>query len=207
MATTTTGVPDQNLDLLVEQLRQGKAMFSTNMGKYPIRRAQPLSTPVILRSDCDADLAAMIAELRIKFPLECKKITLPVNNIYEYFDHYDVNIQGSAFIFQLLALIAQENKVNTRTAQQFATKWMEDHTEGFPDINLDDEGLLSIEDKERYSSCFLEDVLEFLKGFQTRSVVSSERTIGAYRLLRTKTRFLANIEPRSWPSRRSVNPA
>ncbi|MCJ1434421.1 hypothetical protein MMC27_003789 [Xylographa pallens] len=182
MAATTTAVPDRNLDILVEQLRQGKAIFSTNLGKYPTRRAQPLSTPVILRSDCEADLASMIAELRVKFPLECRKIALPVNNIYEYFDHYDVNIQGSAFIFRLLFMIAEQNEGNTKNAQQFATQWMENHSEGFPDIDLNDEDLFSIEEKEKYSSTFLKDVLELLKGFQACPVTSSAQTMDRGRL-------------------------
>ncbi|MCJ1384909.1 hypothetical protein MMC17_008027 [Xylographa soralifera] len=182
MAATTTGVPDRNLDLLVEQLRQGKAIFSTNLGKYPTRRAQPLSTPVILRSDCDVDLVAMIAELRFKFPQECKKITSPVNNIYEYFDHYDVNIQGSTFIVKLLSMIAEQNEENAKSAQQFATQWMESHSEGFPDIDLDDENLFSAEEKEQYSYNYLKEVLELLKGFQARSAASSERTMDRGRL-------------------------
>ncbi|MCJ1285272.1 hypothetical protein MMC26_004612 [Xylographa opegraphella] len=179
MAATNRRLPDQNLDLLVEQLRQGKAIFSTNLGKYPPRRAQPLSTPVILRSDCEADLASIIADLRIKFPLECQKITIPVNNIYEYFDHYDVNLQGSAFIAELLRRIAEQNEGTTKSAQQFATQWMKDHSEGFPDIDLEDEDLFSAEEKEKYSFDFLKDVLELLKGLQARPVASFERTIGA----------------------------
>ncbi|MCJ1404430.1 hypothetical protein MMC11_007655 [Xylographa trunciseda] len=175
MAATIPGAPDRNLDLLVEQLRQGKAIFSTNLGKYPARRAQPNSTPVILRSDCEADLASMIAELRVKFPQECRKITLPVNNIYEYFDHYDVNIQGSTFIVRLLVEIATENEKQKQLAREFATKWMGSHIEGFPDIDLDDEDLFSIEEKERYNPNFLQDILQMLKGFQASSEQTTKR--------------------------------
>ncbi|MCJ1393676.1 hypothetical protein MMC18_006552 [Xylographa bjoerkii] len=182
MATTIIGVPDPDLNFLAEQLHQGRAILSTNRGKYPPRRAQPRSTPVILRSDCEADLVSMIAELRVKFPQECKKITLPVNNIYEYFDHYDVNIQGSAFIVRLLDQIAKENEKNTKTAQDFATRWMGSHSEGFPDIDLDNEDLFSTEEKEHYNYNFLKDVLELLKSFQAGSAASSEQTIERGRL-------------------------
>ena len=130
-------------------------------------------------------MASMIAELRIEFPLECRKITKPINNIYEYFDHYDVNIQGSTFIFELLSMIAKQNEGDTNSAQQFATQWMENHSEGFPDIDLEDEALFSIEEKEKNSSGFLKDVLELLKGFQAHPVASSERPVGACPLLDT----------------------
>ena len=120
----------------------------------------------------------MVADLRIKFPEECKKITLPVHNIYEYFDHYDVNMQGSTFIVKVLDQIAEQNEVYRRNAEDFARHWMQSHNEGFPDIDLDKEDVFSKEEKEQYNCDFLNDVLNLLKNLQTGSTASLEHTTG-----------------------------
>ncbi|MCJ1476149.1 mucin 17, cell surface associated [Lambiella insularis] len=168
MAATTSGQSDLNIEHLVNQLRQGDAIFSTNRGQFPARRST-LSTPFILRSDPFEDADAIILDLRSRFPEECNKIAAPINNIYDYFDQHDVHMHGTTFVIYVLNQMANENERRMKHIQDFATHWMENHIDGFPDLLLLSLDVFTADEKEKYNERFLYNTLELLRAFQEGS--------------------------------------
>jgi hypothetical protein len=86
-----------NMAQLIDQLRQGRAIFFINHGSHPARRATSTAEPILLRSKPITDVQSMVDYLRGTFLVACKASRLPINNLYDYFDHFDVHqVDGRA---------------------------------------------------------------------------------------------------------------
>ena len=99
----------------------GAAIFSTHLGQFPPRPAHPASTRCpIVRSNSQDDQEAMATSLEAKFPQECRKVCLPILNLYDYFDHYDLQLHGPQFLLRVLELIVDRNVMRWRNIFEFA---------------------------------------------------------------------------------------
>lgn len=101
----------------------------------------------------------MIADLRRKYPQQCKAISAPVTNIYQYFDHYDVMLKGQGFLYAVLAEIALSNAIRATNVQHFAEQWRSTHLERFLSIGPETQDIFEDEDKKLHKEDFLKDAL------------------------------------------------
>ena len=152
---------------LAQQIRDGKAIFSTNFGRFPPREARPHEVPIIMRSDPEQDVEMMIARLRREYPQACRQIMAPIKNIYDYFDHYDVQLNGTGIIHAVLTGIAILNANRAQYVHTFAESWRRCRLDQFWAITPDTQNLFQPEDVEVYGDDFLEDALAYLKEART----------------------------------------
>ena len=136
------------------------------LGRYPPRQATPPFAPIIIRSDPVGDEQAMIADLREKYPQQCKAISAPVMNIYQYFDHYDVMLKGQGFLYAVLLEIAVSNAIRAAKVHQFAEQWRFTHLEQFLSIGPQTQDVFTAEDKELHEEEFLKDVFTQLQSLR-----------------------------------------
>ncbi len=106
--------------------RRGEAIFSTRLGRFLPREAVEPRGPIVLRSEPEDDLDNMSARLERDFPTQCKAITLPIVNIYEYFDHYDCHILGTGFLHKVLENINFRNFTSSRRVKELVDRWKGD---------------------------------------------------------------------------------
>ncbi|KAA6413897.1 MAG: hypothetical protein FRX48_02259 [Lasallia pustulata] len=152
--------------LLAKMLEEGDAIFSTRLGTYPPRQATPPFAPIIIRSDPVGDQHEMIADLWKKYPQQCKAISAPVTNIYQYFDHYDVMLKGQGFLYAVLLEIAVSNAIRAAKVHQFAANWRFSHLERFLSIGPQTQDVFTDEEKELYEEDFLKDVFTQLQSLR-----------------------------------------
>jgi len=167
MAATTSSAPCQDIARLVDQLRQGKSLFSTKLGKWAPRIAESPLSPIIIRTDPVEDMHSMVASLRGEFPKECKEICGPIRNIYDYFDHQDVHMHGLNFIQSVLSQIARENEERVRNIEDFAQRWMEMNVARFCSVDANTQEIFDETEKKHHHERFLHDALELLKVYRT----------------------------------------
>lgn len=148
---------------LVKQLREGKAVFSTNFGQYLRREAKPFEAPIIMRTDPVEDIEAMVSKLQREHSEACKAIAAPINNIYDYFDHYDVQLHGTAIIHAVLSAIAVQNSSAAMRVQEFTEYWKNRNFERFNEIIADSQDLFTVEEKTKYDEGFLKDAAMHLQ--------------------------------------------
>ena len=178
MATVSSKPPTAHFQGLVEQLRQGKEIFSTNLQQYAPQRAELPLAPIILRSDPFEDVQSMVSRLRNKYPQESKKITVPINNIYEYFDHRDVHLHGTNFILSMLSHIGVENVERATRVELFAQHWMNNNIDRFCSINQGTQELFNADEKEQHHESFLQDALERLKTYRANPPAIAQAFLG-----------------------------
>ena len=148
---------------LAQQIRDGKAIFSTRLGSFPPREARPREAPIIMRSDPEQDIEEVICRLRREYPRECRLITTPIKNMFDYFDHYDVQLHGTGIIHAVLMGIATHNARRADNVITFAESWKHFCGEKFWAITPETQDLFTTEDVERYGDDFLDDALAYLK--------------------------------------------
>ncbi|KAL8848929.1 MAG: hypothetical protein Q9221_006087 [Calogaya cf. arnoldii] len=145
-------------------LQKGDAIFSNNLGRFSPRELSALPRRIILRSSPEDDMESMIAELRANFPDQCKAITSPVANLYDYFDHYDQQFHGGIFLGTVLAEICHRNLMRKQAILNFTQEWIHLNHTNLPYIlgrSLDT--AFTPEDVEKHGKEFLQDVLEDLQ--------------------------------------------
>ena len=148
---------------LAQQIRDGKAIFSTRLGTFPPREARPHEAPIIMRSDPEQDIQEMISRLRREYPQECRLITAPIKNLFDYFDHYDVQLHGTGIIHAVLLGIATHNARRESNIATFAESWKHCCGDKFWAITPETEDLFTSQDVEKYGSDFLDDAIVYLK--------------------------------------------
>ena len=148
---------------LAQQIRDGKAIFSTRLGRFPPREARPCEAPIIMRSDPEHDVEDMISRLRREYPRECRLIMVPIKNLFDYFDHYDVQLHGTGIIYAVLMGIATHNARRADNIRTFAESWRHFCGDRFWGITPETQDLFTPFDVERYGNDFLDDALAYLK--------------------------------------------
>jgi hypothetical protein len=96
-----------------------KAIFSTNLGATQPRPLIPPLPPVIVRSTPRTSAAQLAIRLRKDFPTESYGV-FPGFKVDDYYDPYDIHLQGPHFLAFALGLLAQENM---KLVFEFATQW------------------------------------------------------------------------------------
>ena len=162
MATTAPfAMPDPTL---------GRALFSTHDGRYAPRWATP-RMHLIIRSDPEDDRITMALRLQEKFPHICKTVVGPIQpqQVYEYFDHYDAELQGFSFLTMVLERIAEFNRNYACNIENFVTSWMATNTEAFPMIGPEHgvKDLFTEEDIGDYGVDFLSDAMVRIKNMRS----------------------------------------
>lgn len=104
---------------------RGEAIFSTRLGQFLSREAVEPRGPIVLRSDPEDDLESLSARLEQDFPIHCKGITLPIMDIYEYFDHYDCHVRGTGFLHKVLENIVFRSFTRSQHIQAVVSRWRE----------------------------------------------------------------------------------
>lgn len=140
----------------MEGVRSGCAIFSTHLGRFLPRLAS--TAPMILRSSPEDDQDEMVANLQQKFPLQCKAITAPITDIYQYFDHYDAHRHGYAFLTSVLVSIAYFNERRAERVQEFAQLWTKHNAALFDTILSRNQNIFTELEVTEHGDDFLSDV-------------------------------------------------
>ena len=146
------------------RLQDGPTIFSSSLGRF--RPRQPADAPkrIVLRSVPEDDLEAKIEDLRDRFPEQCKAITPPVGDIYDYFDGYDQELQGAMFLRAVLEEICGRNLRQKQDILNFTQQWTQLNSTNIPRIlSLGLDSAFTADDKEVYGEEFLQDALEELQ--------------------------------------------
>lgn len=117
----------------------------------------------------------MIADLWAKYPQQCKAISAPVTNIYQYFDHYDVMLKGQGFLYAVLVEIALSNATRVTKVQQFAEQWRSTHPDQFLRINPETQDAFTDQEKELHKEDFLKDAFAQLQCLRVAMSVKESR--------------------------------
>ncbi|KAL9580624.1 MAG: hypothetical protein Q9212_004389 [Teloschistes hypoglaucus] len=144
-------------------LRTGNAIFSTDLGRYPVRGIGDLPSRIILRSDPEEDVEAMIAQFTTKYPAECKLIKSGVINLHEYFDAYDQQLHGALFLQFVLDEICRRNHRRQQAVIDYASDWVRLNPMAFEQMwEYGLEAFLE-DDLSQFGQDFLEEALEELR--------------------------------------------
>jgi hypothetical protein len=139
----------------------GPAIFSTHLGRYATR--DTLSPSIMLRSNPDDDQDDMVARLQSMFPQQCKAITAPITNIYDYFDLYDAHRHGSCFLESVLGTIAAHNFRRAQMVQNFVGHWRQDNPRLYETILSRTLDVFSDADVKHYGCEFLGEAFSLLQ--------------------------------------------
>lgn len=109
------------------------AFFSTNNGKNPKRvLTRPLPSP-IARSQLHTDVALAAVDLRDRFPTIVRDIKKLSNwrDLYNFWDGYDLWVQGAPFCWWVIEQIVKKNEVLEplvdKEIKKYAVEWTEFH--------------------------------------------------------------------------------
>ena len=164
-------LPAPSLDDHAERVRNAKAIFSTNHGKLPSCEAEAGKVPMILRTDPTDDMAVLVANLRSRFPSDCKSLRLPIVNIYDYFDHHDVHLHGSGMMLSVLTQIGMENVTRMAQIERFCEDWKKANAVRFDRITQEGQDIFNVEEKVLYNAEFLVDASFHLKKMRLASPI------------------------------------
>lgn len=153
-------IRSEQLNIIMELYPFGDALFSTHHGKYSPRPAS--LGPIVLRSSPEDDQDSMVARLRWKFPLQCKEIKAPIENIYQWFDPYDTHRHGYAFLHSVLSTIAFQNSVRAGQLNSFAEKWKKANPGRFDAIKYYSVDMFIRDELWEFGHEFLADVAQIL---------------------------------------------
>lgn len=137
----------------------GAAIFSTNLGWYAPRQPGVLPARIILRSDPDEDMEATIADLRTKYPDQCKAIQPPVANLYDYFDAYDQELHGAVFLRAVLEEISGRNLMRRERIINYTQHWYHLNPLAFQHVVGLGLNAFTSDDMETFGEEFLQDAL------------------------------------------------
>ena len=187
---------------LFRQIREGKAIFSTNCNRIPKREAKPGEASIIMRSDPLADVDALVESLQEQFPQVCKNITAPIQNIYEYFDHYDVQLHGTGIVHSVLNKIAESNATRGMRILSFTEYWKNAHSRRFYNINEHTRELFTEEEFKEYGKDFLQDAFIRLKELRRMMVPLVPEVFSGMinsRLIHTVSNHYKLLPTHRWP--------
>jgi hypothetical protein len=142
----------------------GPAIFSTHLGRYAARNTLPPS--IILRSSPDDDQDEMVAKLQRMFPLQCRAITAPITNIYDYFDPYDTHRHGYRFLESVLGTIAAHNFRRAQRVQSFVQQWKRDNQDLYDGILSRTQDVFTDAEVNEYGCEFLGEAFSLLQSLR-----------------------------------------
>ena len=102
-------------------------MFSTLHGSRPPRAAPEQPSIQIVRSDQHADTVHYASRCRLKWPLDCNRIQVPID-LGLYFDDHDIHVQGFDFLTNVLKELSRQND---EYKNKIALHWCQTHTDAF----------------------------------------------------------------------------
>lgn len=120
----------------------------------------------MLRSNPDDDQDDMVAKLQSTFPQQCKAITAPITNIYDYFDPYDTHRHGYRFLESVLGTIAHHNFIRAGRVQSFAEQWINANPYLFEGIMSMTQGDFTEAEHHTYGCDFLGEAFCLIQGLR-----------------------------------------
>ncbi|KAL2068961.1 hypothetical protein VTL71DRAFT_15299 [Oculimacula yallundae] len=160
------------------------AFFSTRYNNRPKRLlVAPFPAPVI-RSNLEGDIEARATQLIEEFfPASQRITTEPPNlwHLHEYFDGYDLWVEGAEFCFQVMIAICNQNKIlraQLDEIDEFAKSWIKlhktavDHNPIFnpmTDLFNDEERMNEINDMSENQMLFLNNRLDYYRQEQLQA--------------------------------------
>ncbi|KAL9588769.1 MAG: hypothetical protein Q9203_002423 [Teloschistes exilis] len=144
-------------------LRTGNAIFSTDLGRYPVRGIGDLPSRIVLRSDPEEDVEAMVAHFTTKYPAECKLIKSGVINLHEYFDAYDQQLHGALFLQFVLDEVWRRNHRRQQAVLDYASDWFRLNPMAFEQMWEYGLEAFTEDDLNEFGQDFLEEVLDELR--------------------------------------------
>lgn len=145
---------------------EGKAIFSTNLGRHPPRAAETSppphtiarSVPPLHNGRCAPDVAEFTRTLWQKFPNECARVHKNTD-VMDYFDSYDIQVLGCDFLQTVILSIANQSVVN------FSYHWTREHGEKVSLVGqgLELQEIFSAEDVTRYGVTFLKEAFKYMR--------------------------------------------
>ena len=158
----------------------GEAMFSTRLGRFLPREAVEPRGPIVLRSEPEDDLESVTTRLERDFRNPCKEVTLPITNIYEYFDHYDCHVLGTGFLHKVLENIVLRNLTKSQHVQGLVNRWKEGKLAGFKKMKAaqSPQHIFTATEVEEYGVDILEEAFSTIKsimnlGLDREGIVTS----------------------------------
>ncbi|KAG9239496.1 hypothetical protein BJ875DRAFT_538715 [Amylocarpus encephaloides] len=111
------------------------AHFSTHRGQLE-KRVLPLPLPVsLVRSNILHDVKWKVQHIRDEYPTIASSITEPAKweDLYQYFDGFDLYVQGASFCYYVVQTLGQQNRCNkaiiAREIDLWAAEWINFHSE------------------------------------------------------------------------------
>jgi hypothetical protein len=104
-----------------------RAVFSTLNGQRPSRPAPKRASPYCVRSDDDYTIHQRALSLLKSHPSVAYSVTKPLivwEDLYEYFDAYDLWIESPGVLFQVIGKIARINLARDKEIDLYATEWV-----------------------------------------------------------------------------------
>ena len=102
------------------------AIFSTRIGKLPVRYIPQGPPPVVVRSDLYRDVFYTAEKYIAEHPEAVSKIEFwptSYESLHEYFDPYDIWMQGAQFLFLVIHRLAWYTLTKKRRIERLVTTW------------------------------------------------------------------------------------
>ena len=125
---------------MMESLERGQGVFSTALGKYAYREMRRMVRPIFREDSCSKDDAqAMAQTFQADFPEQCKLMTaVNARHLEDYFDPVDVEMQGRAFLHEVLMRIVLSNFESAmKRVQEYVDK-VRQAPARFDDLKIED---------------------------------------------------------------------
>ncbi|KZF20851.1 hypothetical protein L228DRAFT_270124 [Xylona heveae TC161] len=143
-------------------------MFSTQLGRFAPRALRYPFPQIVVCSDPAVDRKIHASRLRDDFPEQCKAVNFG-SHLCDYFDEYDLYLQGTDYLLSVLGEIASYNFVRAGHVCQFAAVWAVDNMDRFLAIGPSTEKVFTDAEISLHGEEFCVDALaqlKFLKAYK-----------------------------------------
>lgn len=143
---------------LQEQVTLGRAIFSTRKDTLkPHAVTDRKDAPIVLRTDPEEDITELLVNLQKRFPRDCRRVTLPILDIFNYFDHQDTHIHGFGVCEHVLRKLGTENEERWTTILPKAKSWALENVQRFDLLEPNEDVTFSKGEVAMYNPAFLDD--------------------------------------------------
>lgn len=103
------------------------AFFSTHFGSRPVRPKPAADVKTFTRPADEETVLAKTMELHVAFPEFTSSISSPPTSwfdLFQYFDPYEIWVEGAAFLFYVIQQIAMQNRAKEYEMSSAAEEWI-----------------------------------------------------------------------------------
>ncbi|KAG9242882.1 hypothetical protein BJ878DRAFT_147093 [Calycina marina] len=150
--------------------KQSPCKFSTlNCTKEKRPPLHP-APPMIVRADLPLEIHRKAAELRVQLPQVARSAEKPADwpDLYKYYDAQDLQVEGPVFLYYVLNVLHNENKmldyeeelarcqsVRDELLRNWATQWVRSNWDNIKSLALDADltTMVSLQERQETSDC------------------------------------------------------